>query len=79
MHKPITRKFRKWKVYSSFKDNIWGVDLACMQLISEFNEGFRFLLCVTDMRVISKCVISVNARGLFLWKIKKGIKITNAF
>ena len=30
LHKPITRKFKKRKVYSSFKDNIWGVDLADM-------------------------------------------------
>ena len=25
VHKPIIRKFKKRKVYSSFKDNIWGV------------------------------------------------------
>ena len=31
-HKPIIRKFNKRKLYSSFKDNIWGVDLADMQL-----------------------------------------------
>ena len=30
LHKPIIRKFKKRKVYSSFKDNIWGVDLADM-------------------------------------------------
>ena len=36
-------------MYSSFKDNIWGVDLADMQLLSKFNEGFRFLLCVIDI------------------------------
>ena len=30
-HKPITRKFKKRKGYSSFRDNIWGVDLADMQ------------------------------------------------
>ena len=35
LHKPIIRKFKKIKVYSSFKDNIWGVDLADMQLISK--------------------------------------------
>ena len=45
LHKPIIRKFNKRKVYSSFKDNIWGVDLADMQLLSEFRKGFRFLLC----------------------------------
>ena len=30
LHKPIIRKFNKRKVYSSFKGNIWGVDLADM-------------------------------------------------
>ena len=28
LHKPIIRKLKKCKVYSSFKDNIWGADLA---------------------------------------------------
>ena len=26
LHKPIIRKFEKRKVYSKFKDNIWGTD-----------------------------------------------------
>ena len=49
LHKPIIRKFKKRKVYSGFKGNIWGADLADMQLISKFNKGFRFLLCVIDI------------------------------
>ena len=49
LHKPIIRKFKKRKVYSGFRDNIWGADLADMQLISKFNKGCRFLLCVIDM------------------------------
>ena len=49
LHKPIIRKFEKRKVHSSFIDNIWGADLADMQLISKFNKGFRFLLCVIDI------------------------------
>ena len=49
LHKPIIRKFKKRKVYSSFRDNIWGVDLADMQLLSKFNKGFKFLLCVIDI------------------------------
>ena len=49
LHKPIIKKFNKGKVYSSFKDNIWGVDLADMQVLSKFNKGFRFLLCVIDV------------------------------
>ena len=40
------RKFLKKAVYSGSKYNIWGADLADMQLISNFNKGFRFLLCV---------------------------------
>ena len=32
LHKPIIKNFKRRKVYSSFKDNIWGVDLADMQV-----------------------------------------------
>ena len=58
-------------MYSSFRDNFWGADLAHMQLLSKFNKGFRFLLCVID--IFSK----------YAWvsplKDKKGISIVNAF
>ena len=40
LHKPIIRKFQKRTNYSGFKD-IWGADLADMQLVSKFNKGFR--------------------------------------
>ena len=36
LYKPIIRKFEKRKVYSSFKDNIFGADFAHMQLISKY-------------------------------------------
>ena len=49
LHKPIIRKFKKRKGYSSFIDNIWGADLVDTQLISEFNKEIRFLLCVVDI------------------------------
>ena len=39
LHKPIIRKFNKRKVYSQFKDNIWGVNLADMQSLSRKNKG----------------------------------------
>ena len=38
LHKSIIRKFKKRKVYSAFKDNIWGDDLADMQLLSKYNK-----------------------------------------
>ena len=49
LHKPIIKKFEKRKVYAAFKDNIWGADLADMQLLSKYNKGIRFLLCVIDI------------------------------
>ena len=46
----IIKKFKKKRIaYSSFKDNIWGADLADMPLISKFNKGIRFLLCEIDI------------------------------
>ena len=36
-------------MHSSFKDNVWGADVANMQLNSKFNKGIRFLLCVIDI------------------------------
>ena len=49
LHKPIIKKFKNRKVHSSFEDNIWGQDLADMQLISNFDKGIRFLLCVVGI------------------------------
>ena len=49
LRKPIIIKFKKRELYSAFKDHIWGADLADMQLISRYNKGIRFLLCVIDI------------------------------
>ena len=71
LHEPIIKKFEKRKVYSPFKDNIWAVDLADMQLISKFNKGFRFLLCVIDIYSKYAWVVPL--------KDKKCVSIVNAF
>ena len=71
LHKPIIRKFKKRKVYSAFKDNVWGVDLADMQLLSQYNKGIRFLLCVID--IFSKYAWVVPLKD------KKGISIVKVF
>ena len=49
LHKPIIRKIRKRKVYSLFRGNIWGVDLADMQSLSKYNKGIKYLLCAIDL------------------------------
>ena len=71
LHQSIIRKFKKRKVYSSFKGNIWGVDLADMQLLSKFNKGIRFSLCVID--IFSKYAFVVPLKD------KKGVSIVNTF
>ena len=43
LDKPIIRKYIKRRVYSSFKDNTWGADLADMQFINKLNKGARVL------------------------------------
>ena len=49
LHKPIIRKFKERKVYSSFRDDIWGVDLAYMQSLSKYNKGNNYLLWAIDL------------------------------
>ena len=51
LHKPIIWKFKKRKVYSSFRDNIWGVDLADIQSLSKYNKGNKYLLRTNDILV----------------------------
>ena len=59
------------QVYSSFRDNIWGVDLADMQPLSKYNKEIKYLLCAIDL--FSK----------YAWvaplKDKIGITIVNPF
>ena len=47
-----------------------GADLADMQLIRKFNEGFKFLLCV--IYIFSKYAWVVPLKD------KKGVSIVNA-
>ena len=71
LHKPIIRKFKKRKVYSSFKDNIWGVDLVDTKLISKHNKGIKYLLCGIDLFSKYAWVVPLND--------KKGVSTVNAF
>ena len=71
IHKPIIRKIEKRKVHAAFKYNIWGADFADMQLLSKYNKGIGFLLCVID--IFSKYASVVPL------KVKKGVSITTEF
>ena len=71
LHKPVIKKFSKCKVYSSFKDNILGVDLADMQLLSRQNKGIKYLLCAIDF--FSKYAFVVPLKD------KKGASVVKGF
>ena len=72
LHKPVIRKFKNRKVYSQFKDNIWGVDLADMQSLSRIiNAIIKYPLRVIDLYSKYAFVIPL--------KDKKGISVTNGF
>ena len=71
LHRQIIRNFKRQKVYSSLRDNIWGVDLADMQSVSKCNKGIKYLLCAIDL--FSKYVWVVPLKD------KRGIRIVNSF
>ena len=71
LHKPVIKEFYKRKVYSQFRDNIWGVDLADMQSLSKKNKGTKYLLCAIDL--FSKYAFVIPLKD------KNGISIVNAF
>ena len=58
-------------MYYFFKDNIWGVDLADMQLLRKCNKGIRYLLCGIDL--FSKYAFVLPLKD------KKGTTIANTF
>ena len=71
LHKPITRKFTKRRVFVKGVDEIWAADLVEMQRFSDWNKGIKYLLMVID--VFSK----------FGWieplENRKGETVANAF
>ena len=69
----LLKRFNKRKVYSQFRDNISGVDLADTESLSKKknNKGIKYLLCAIDL--FSKYAFVVPLKD------KKGISIVNAF
>ena len=64
-------KCKKMQSLFSFKCNIWGADLADMQLKSKYTKGIKFLLCAID--IFSKYAFVVALKD------RKGATIVNDF
>ena len=67
----LSKHLRKQEFIHHVKTRHAGANLADIQLISTFNKGIRFLLCV------------INIFSKYAWVIplkdKKGVTIVNAF
>ena len=66
----LLENFQK-KFYSSFRNNIWGIDFTDIQPLGKYNKGITYLLCAIDL--FSKYA------WFILLKDKTGISIVNAF
>ena len=70
LHKQIIRRLKRRKVYWSFRDNIWSVDLSDMQSLSKYNKRIKYLFCAIDLFSKYAWVVPL--------KDKRGICIVNA-
>ena len=71
LHKPIRRLFKRNRVIAGSIDQQWLMDLADMQSMQKFNDGYCYLLVCID--VFSKYAWVV------LLKNKKGLTLVEAF
>ena len=61
LHKLIIRKLEKRKVHSSFIDDIWGADLADIQLISSsFKKKQEITISNTSEKILDKSKRKLN-------------------
>ena len=63
----LLKHLKKRKVYSSIRDNTWGVDLTDMQSLSKYNKGIKYLLRAIDLFSKYSWVVPL--------KDKKGVSI----
>ena len=71
LHKPIRRRFKRNRVTVGGIDQQWQMDLADMQSMQKFNDGYRYLLVCID--VFSKYAWVVPLKN------KKGPSLVEAF
>ena len=70
LHRQVFRKFKRRKIYSSFRGNIWGVDLVDVQSLSKYNKRIKYLLFAIGIFSKYAWVIPLNG--------KRGITFVNA-
>ena len=71
LHKPVSKIFKRRKVYARFKDNIWAADLTKMELFFSKNKNVKYFLCVIHVLTKYAWVKPLNDR--------KGKTVLNTF
>ena len=73
VHKYIVKKFNKREVYSQFKDNIWGVDLADMQSLKKDKNG------ISIVNAFNKIIKQSGKKTNKIWVDQRGEFYNNVF
>jgi hypothetical protein len=71
LHKPIRRKFPRRKTFAKGIDDLFQADLADMQNVSRYNNGYRYILTCID--VFSKRAFAIPLKD------KRGPSVAEAF
>src|SRR5690606_28357927 len=74
IHHQVRRKFKRRKVIVTGLDKIWAMDLASMESFTDYNKGYKYILCIID--VFSKyawCVPLKNKTGSSILKAVKDV------
>ena len=70
-HREIIKKFKRGKVYLSFRDNIWGCWFSWCAITEQYNKGIKYSLCAIGLSGKHPWVVPL--------KDKREISIVNAF
>ena len=71
LHKPVRRIFPRRKTFAKGIDDLFQADLADMQNLSRYNDGYRFILTCVD--VFSKRAFAIPLKD------KRGASVAEAF
>jgi transposase InsO family protein len=71
LHKPVRKHFRRRITFTAGIDDLWQGDLVDLSAVSEYNDGYRYLLTVID--VFSKFAWAVPLKN------KSGKSLVDAF
>lgn len=67
LHKSITRKIQRRKLYPSYQGYSLGNDLAEMQVISKYNKEVILLLCVMDIYSKHAWIVLLKDKFVYLY------------